>query len=180
MKLLIIKLAILVMSVFQDLFTKFGLPENLAGDISFLILFLVVSIAFGMFVGRFRLINVLINVYIAIAILTVIPKEILEPTSLAALFVFIATVIVLTMIDSHLFDIHLSGSGGSFFWRLFVMSFFESGLIFSVLISFWGKKTMIEYISSDIYNVFASPYARVFWMLAPLFVLFFINKKESK
>lgn len=168
------------MDFFQGLFVKFGLPDNLAGDVSFLIFFLIISIAFGMFVGRFRLINVLINVYIAIAILTVIPKEILSPVSLAALFVFVASVIVLTMIDSHLFDIHISGSGGSFFWRLFVMSFFEAGLIFSVLISFWGKQTMLEYISSDIYNIFASPYARVFWMLSPLFVLFFINKKESK
>lgn len=159
---------------------KFGLAENLAGDISFLIFFLFVSIGFGMFIGRYRLINVLINVYIAIAILTVIPREILEPVSLAALFVFVASVIVLTMIDSHLFDIHISGSGGSFFWRLFVMSFFEAGLIFSVLISFWGSDTMVRYISSDIYNLFASSYARIFWMLAPLFVLFFINKKENK
>lgn len=166
--------------MFQDLFMKFGLAENLAGDISFLIFFLLVSIGFGMFIGRYRLINVLINAYIAIAILTVIPMEILDPTSLAALFVFVAAVIVLTMIDSHLFDIHISGSGGSFFWRLFVMSFFEAGLIFSVLISFWGRETMLKYISADIYNLFASPYARIFWMLAPLFILFFINKKEKK
>ncbi len=166
--------------MFQGLFMKFGLAENLSGDISFLLFFLLVSIAFGMFIGRYRLINVLINIYIAIAILTVIPKEILDPASLAALFVFVASVIVLTMIDSHLFDIHISGSGGSFFWRLFVMSFFEAGLIFSVLISFWGRESMLKYISVDIYNLFASPYSRIFWMLAPLFILFFINKKESK
>lgn len=166
--------------MFQDILVKFGLTENLAGDISFLIVFLFISIAFGMFVGRYRLINVLINVYIAIAVLTVIPKEVLEPVSLAALFVFVATVIILTMIDSHLFDIHISGSGGSFFWRLFVMSFFEAGLIFSVMISSWGSKTMLKYISSDVYELFASPYARIFWMLVPLIVLFFINKKENK
>lgn len=159
---------------------KLGLPENLAGDISFLALFFLVSIAFGMFLGRFRLINVLINTYIALAILTVIPKDILDPVSLAAFFAFVTAIIVLTMIDSHLFDIHISGSGGSFFWRLFVMSFFEVGLIFSILISFLEKDSMLKLISSDIYNIFASPYARIFWMLAPLFVLFFINKKEGK
>ena len=168
------------MSIFEELFVKFGMTNNLAGDISFLIIFLFISVAFGMLVGRFRLINVLINVYIAIAILTVIPKEVLEPVSVAALFVFVASVIILTMIDSHLFDIHISGSGGSFFWRLFVMSFFEAGLIFSVLISFWGRVTMLEFISLDIYNIFASVYSRIFWMLAPLVVLFFINKKERK
>jgi len=167
------------MFAFQSLFMRFGLPNGLAGDISFLIFFFLISVVFGMLIGRFRLINVLINVYIAIAILTVIPQEILRPYSVATLFVFIITVIALTMVDSHLFDIHIAGSGGSFFWRLFVMSFFEAGLIFSVLISFWGIKIASNYFSSDIYNLFASAYARIFWMLAPLFVLFFINKKEK-
>jgi len=96
------------------------------------------------------------------------------------LFFFVVSVIVLTMVDSHLFDIHISGSGGSFFWRLFVMSFFEAGLIFSVLISFWEKTTLLKFISADIYNLFVSPYARIFWMLVPLLILFFINKKEKK
>ena len=168
------------MFALEDLFVKFGLSDILAKDISFLIFFILISIAFGMFIGRFRLINVLINVYIAIAIFTVMPKEIFSPYSLAALFFFVVAVIVLTMIDSHLFDIHISGSGGSFFWRLFVMSFFEAGLIFSVFISFWDKDTLLKIISSDIYNLFVSQYARIFWMLAPLAVLFFINKKEKK
>jgi hypothetical protein len=164
---------------FGDIFIKLGLSDILAKDISFLLLFLVISIAFGMIIGRFRLINVLINVYIAIAVLTVMPTEIISPYSLAALFFFIGAVVVLTLIDSHLFDIHLSGSGGSFFWRLFVMSFFEAGLIFSVLISFWDKSVLLGFISTDIYNLFVSQYARIFWMLAPLLVLFFINKKEK-
>lgn len=168
------------MFALEDLFLKLGLSDILAKDISFLIFFILISIAFGMFVGRFRLINVLINVYIAIAILTVMPKEIFSPYSLAALFFFAVAVIVLTMIDSHLFDIHISGSGGSFFWRLFVMSFFEAGLIFSVFISFWEKEALLKVISSDIYNLFVSQIARIFWMLAPLVVLFFINKKEKK
>lgn len=168
------------MFAFEDLFLKFGLSDILAKDISFIIFFIIISIAFGMIIGRFRLINVLINVYIAIAILTVMPKDIFLPQSIVALFFFVVAVVVLTMIDSHLFDIHISGSGGSFFWRLFVMSFFEAGLIFSVLISFWDKPTLLQFISIDIYSLFVSEYARIFWMMAPLFVLFFINKKEKK
>ncbi|KKP82803.1 MAG: hypothetical protein UR83_C0044G0001, partial [Candidatus Moranbacteria bacterium GW2011_GWF2_35_54] len=119
------------MFALEDLFMKFGLPDIFARDISFVIFFLLISVAFGMLIGRFRLINVLINVYIAIAVLTVMPKDIFLPHSIVALLFFVVAVVVLTMVDSHLFDIHISGSGGSFFWRLFVMSFFEAGLIFS-------------------------------------------------
>jgi len=168
------------MFALEDIFIKIGLPKIIAGDVSFMIFFLLISIGFGMFIGRFRLINVLINVYIAIAILTVMPKEIFSPYSMAALFFFVVAVIVLTIVDSHLFDIHISGSGGSFFWRLFVMSFFEAGLIFSVLISFGDKESLLKIISIDIYNLFTSQIAKIFWMLAPLFVLFFINKKEKE
>ena len=167
------------MFAFQSLFTRFGLPSNLAGDFSFLIFFFLVSIVIGMLIGRFRLINVLINIYIAVAILTVIPSEIMKPHSISTLFIFLISVLILTLIDSHLFDIHISGSGGSFFWRLFVMSFFEAGLIFSILISFWGPKTIVSYLSPEVYGLFAADYARIFWMLVPLFVLFFINKKEK-
>lgn len=167
------------MFALEDLFLKFGLPDIFAKDISFMIFFILLSIGFGMLVGRFRLINVLINVYIAIAILTVMPKEVFSPHSIVALLFFVVAVIVLTMIDSHLFDIHISGSGGSFFWRLFVMSFFEAGLIFSVLMSFWDKETLLNFISMNIYVLFVSMYARIFWMMAPLFILFFINKKEK-
>ncbi len=168
------------MFVLEDFFLKFGLPDILTKDISFLMFFIIISIAFGMVIGRFRLINVLINVYIAIAILTVMPKDFFLPQSIMALLFFVVAVIALTIIDSHLFDIHISGSGGSFFWRLFVMSFFEAGLIFSVFISFWDEDTLLKIISSDIYSLFVSQYARIFWMLAPLAVLFFINKKEKK
>jgi len=163
----------------QDLLAKFGITEALAGDAYFLGIFLAASIAFGMFIGRFRLINVLINIYIAIAILTVMPEEIFYPYSMATIFFFVFAVVILTMIDSHLFDIHISGNGGSLFWRLFVMSFFEAGLIFSVFLSLWDWNIVLKFISEDIYFIFTSQYMRIFWMLAPLLVLFFINKKEK-
>ncbi len=155
------------------------MPEKLAGDISFFLAFFVISVAFGMVVGRFRLVNVLINVYIAIAILTVVPSNILAIHNSSAFIIFILAITALTLVDSHLFDIHISGSGGKFFWRLFMMSFFEMGLIFSVLVSFWQKKTVLKYVSNSTYDYFASSNAQIFWMIIPLAFLFFINKKQK-
>ena len=167
------------MFTFQDLFIELGLSSRIAGELSFLILFLMFSVGFGMLIGRFRLINVLINVYIAIAILTVLPVGVFSDSSLAVFFIFVATVLILTLVDSHLFDIHIAGSGGSFFWRLFVMSFFEAGLIFSQFLSFLEKSILADRISISAYELFASFPARLFWMITPLIVLFFINKKEK-
>ena len=166
--------------IFQGIIASLGFGESFSKDISFLLIFIVFSLAFGMLAGRFRLINILISIYISLAFLWVIPGEILELHDASRVILFISFVIFLTLVDTKLFDIHISGTGSSFFSRLFVMSFLEVGLLLSIIISFFPKETILGYISENIYTYFASPYTRVFWMFAPLLFLFFINKKLSK
>lgn len=167
------------MYFFKSLLISMGFPATMSGDILFLLTFVLISVVFGMLIGRFRLVNVLINIYIAIAILTVIPSEIMSVHSAASFVLFALIVLALTVVDSHLFDIHFSGSGTSFFWRLFLMSFFEMGLIFSVLLSLWPESVVLTHISSKVYICFASQVARIFWMITPLIFLFFINRNRK-
>ncbi|MFC1644759.1 hypothetical protein ACFL08_01900 [Patescibacteria group bacterium] len=163
----------------QELLEKFGFSASFAGDIAFVFAFAVFSIAFGLVIGRFKLINVLINIYIAIAILGAIPGELLTFHSSSNIIIFAAIIIMLNLVDNHLFDIHISGTGNSFFWRLFVMSFFEMGLIFSTVLTMLPGKFVLKYISYEAYGYFTDPYARLFWMVIPLIFLIFINKKQK-
>lgn len=163
----------------QDLLEKIGFSTSFSGDVALVVLFAVFSVAFGLLIGRFKLINVLINIYIAIAILGVIPAEILSFHNSSNIILFAIIILMLNLVDNHLFDIHISGSGNSFFWRLFVMSFFEMGLIFSTVLAMLPAKFILKYISVDAYGVFTDPYARLFWMVIPLVFLIFINKKDK-
>ncbi|MFC1608685.1 hypothetical protein ACFL3M_00705 [Patescibacteria group bacterium] len=163
----------------QELLEKFGFSASFAGDVALVFLFAAFSVAFGLLVGRFKLINVLINVYIAIAILGVIPVDILSFHSSSNIILFAIIILMLNLVDNHLFDIHISGTGNSFFWRLFVMSFFEMGLIFSTVLAMLPVKFVLSYISVDAYGYFTEPYARLFWMIIPLVFLIFINKKQK-
>ena len=163
----------------NSLFLKMGVSDKLAGDMSLFLVLVAISLMFGMFVGRFRLANILINIYIAAAILTAVPESFLNFHANSNLLLFLFLLTVLTIIGDSLFDIHIPSSGSGFFGRLVVMSFLEVGLIFSVIISMTPSDKLLEYVSQNMYQYFASPSAKIFWMIAPLAFLFFINRRSK-
>lgn len=165
------------MSQFLDFFSFIHLPKNLAGDMSLLLLFVGMSLVFGFVFGRWKLINILINVYIALAFIGVLPQKLLDSSLYAKSGAFLAFLIILTAIDDRLFDLHITSAGTDFFWRLFVTSFLVTGMIVSVLLSFLPKATALGYISPVAYAYFASPLALIFWMIMPLVLLLFINNR---
>src|SRR3989344_9324775 len=99
------------MSGLIDVFTSLHLPKNIAGDMSLLFLFVGMSLVFGFIFGRWKLINILINVYIALAFIGVLPKELFEVSLYAKSGIFVALLIILTAIDNRLFDLHISNVG---------------------------------------------------------------------
>lgn len=162
----------------QGLFVNLGLPEKISGDISLFLILAAVSVGLGMYIGRFRLVNVLINIYIAVAILSVVPEKWLSGSEILQAIFFLVVVVFLTIIGDYLFDIHISNTVTSgFFWRLLVMSFLEMGLVFSIIISLLPKKVVLQYISENSLVYFSSPYAQIFWMVIPLIFLLFLSKR---
>lgn len=144
---------------------------------SLLLLFIGMSLVFGFVFGRWKLINILINVYIALAFVGVLPKEMLDFSLYAKSGIFLLILIVLTAIDDRLFDLHITSAGTDFFWRLIVTSILVTGMIVSVLLSFLPKATALGYISPTAYGYFASAGALIFWMVVPLLSLLFINNR---
>lgn len=154
-----------------------SIPKNIAGDFSLFFLFIGLSIAFGFIFGRWKLVNILLNIYIAVAFLSVLPKEMVSFSPYAQVSIFLLILVFLSMIDSRLVDVHITSAGTDFFWRLFVMSILVTGILVSVTLSFLPKAVTLTYISETAYGYFASPMTLIFWMVAPLLVLLFINKR---
>lgn len=144
---------------------------------SLLLLFVGASLAFGFIFGRWKMINILINVYISLAFIGVFPKAFLDSSLYTKSGVFLVLLVFLTAIDDRLFDVHISSAGTDFFWRLIVTSILVTGMIVSILLSFLPKAVALGYISSVAYGYFASPIALIFWMVAPLLSLLFINNR---
>jgi hypothetical protein len=165
------------MSFLTNLFSSLSFPKNLAGDFSLLFLFIGLSIALGFIFGRWKLVNILIDIYISIALVSIVPKEVIALSPFARTAVFLAILILLSAIDSRLFDVHITSAGTDFFWRLFVMSILVTGSLVSATLSFLPKNIALSYISPTALGYFASPMALLFWMVIPLLLLLFINNR---
>jgi hypothetical protein len=162
------------------MFLRAFLPSGglaIAADFSALLVFVGISMAIGFVVGRWKLINILINAYIALAFVGVIPSEWFGLIPYARAVVFIALVVFLTFVDARLFDVHITSAGTDFFWRLFVMSILVVGMLTSILLSFLPPAAVRGFADGLFLTIFASEYALFFWMVAPLLVLFFINRR---
>jgi len=165
------------MSQFLNFFTTIHLPKNIAGDMSLLLLFVGMSLVFGFVFGRWKLINILINTYIALAFVGTIPRDILITSPYAKVGIFVILLILLSAIDKRLFDLHISNAGTDFFWRLIVTSILVTGMIVSIILSFLPQKVALGYISVTAFGYFASPTSLIFWMVVPLLFLLFINNR---
>ena len=158
------------------IFSQMGLSAKTAQDVMLFIVVALVSFVFGMSIGRFKLITMLINIYVAVAILSVFPKTIL-PDYTYSLILFLGVIVILTVLGKKIFEIPLSGSGAGFLWRVFAMSFLEVMLIVSVTLSLVPKKIAMGYVSPDSYTYLVSENFALLWMLLPLVFMFMINKK---
>ncbi|MFA5962359.1 MAG: hypothetical protein WC848_06800 [Parcubacteria group bacterium] len=158
------------------IFSQLGLSAKTSQDVMLFLVVALISFVFGMSIGRFKLITVLINIYVAVALLSVFPEKIL-PDYTYELILFFGIIVVLTILGKKMFEIPLSGSGKGFLWRVFAMSFLEVMLMLSVMLSIVPKKIALSYVSSSSYDYLISPNFAFFWMLAPLLFMFLIHKK---
>ena len=162
----------------DKLFLKFGLASSAAELVTLVLVLLVLSTVFWLLVGRFRLHNFLINIYISLSIIQVIPKDIMAFSKNSSVLVFLILVTLLTLLNKYLFDIHQSGSGLAL-WQVFMMSFFEVVLLLSVIVSFLPVKDVAVYISKNSLTYFVDPIWRLVWMVAPLAFLVFVKKRDK-
>lgn len=153
------------------------LPDKIAGDISLILLFIGVSLLFGFIFGRWKLVNILINVYIAVAIVGIMPAEWFLVNVYAKAGLFALILVLLTMFDDRLFDIHITSAGTDFFWRFFVTSFLVTGSVLSSIFNFLPKSIVLEWVSPNLYFYIASPWALMFWLIVPILSLFVINTR---
>jgi hypothetical protein len=162
----------------DKLFLNFGLASSAAELVTLILVLLVLSTIFWLLIGRFRLHNFLINIYISLAILQVVPADVMNFSKNSSILFFLVFVVLLTLLNRYLFDIHQSGSGLAL-WQVFVMSLFEVILLLSIIVSFLPAKEVVRYISKNSLIYFTEPWWRLTWMILPLAFLVFVKKRDK-
>lgn len=161
------------------LLSKLGLSAGMSQDLTLLLVIIFASFIFGMFIGRYKLITILINIYISLSIINAVPEKYIADYSYKVLGFFILLV-ALTMLGKKLFEIHISGAGTGFLWRVFAMSFLEIVLLISIMLSLIPKKVALGYVSPSSFEYLASDNAMLFWLIIPVAFLFFIHKRLNR
>ncbi|MFZ2226452.1 MAG: hypothetical protein WA064_01580 [Candidatus Moraniibacteriota bacterium] len=163
----------------SQVFAGLGFSQKITLDLTLFLVLAFASFVFGMLIGRYRLMTVLINIYVAIAILGAVSVKLLPDYS-NRLILFFGIILVLTLIGKKMFEIPISGGGKGFLWRVFVMSFLELMLMLSMALTIIPKKIALGYVSSSAYDYLVFGNAPLVWMLLPLIFMFLIHKKISR
>lgn len=162
----------------DDIFAALGLSSSVGELITLFVVLLIVSTLFWLLIGKYRLYNILIDVYIALALLQVILPVFPDLGKSTPMIVFLSLVLLFKLLDKYLFDIHISGSGMAI-WEVCIVSFLEVGLIVSIIMTYVSEKDILKYLSRDSLEYFISPWARLIWMVMPLLFIMIINKRSK-
>lgn len=154
------------------------LPTKLAGDLSFLLIFVGGSLALAFALGRTRLMSVVVFSYVALALVDVIPSSVSSAFPEGRAVLFLGLLVVLVAVGDYILDIHISNPTSTFFSRVLVMGCLGAGLVMSIALSLVSRSLALQFISPAVYGYFTDPIARIVWMAAPLVFLLFLNKRR--
>jgi len=154
-------------------------PKETAGLIVFGVVFVTAGIGVGFLLGRNRLVNVVMNVYVALVFTNasagVVPKDFF----LSDAGLFAVLLVLLTLIDRSLFEVHVPSLKQDMLWRVVVTGIVVTGMVVSVLVTLLPKKTVATSPVPVPFQYFGTPLAEILWLAVPLLVLLFLNKKSK-
>ena len=156
------------------LLSKIGISQSFVQDFMLLLVIAGITVAFVFLIGRHRLIQMLISTYIALALLQAFPEKYLSDYPYELVLFFIS-LIILTIFSKKIFGIYISSS--EFMWRIFVVSFLEVVLLFSIIFTITPKKIALGYISPNTYSYLVSSEFHFLWLFTPLVFVYLIRKK---
>ncbi|MBU2028361.1 hypothetical protein KJ761_00505 [Patescibacteria group bacterium] len=161
----------------STLLLKIGISQQLTQDVSLIVIIIIASFLFGMLVGKHRIMAVLISTYVSFALSSVLPETI-WPSDNYKFLAFLGILALLTIANRRFLDVYFPGTGSSFLWKVFFMSFLEIMLILSIGLSFLPAKETLDYVSSTAYSCLVSGWAKIVWMVAPLVFMFFFGRRH--
>ena len=156
------------------LFSKIGISQNFVQDFTFLLVIIILTVAFAFLIGRHRLVQTLISTYIALALLKAFPEKYLSDYTYELIFFFVVLTIV-TFFNKKIFGIYISSA--EFMWRIFAVSFLEVVLLLSIIFTITPQKIALGYISPNTYSYLVSSEFHFFWLLLPLIFVYLIRKR---
>jgi hypothetical protein len=149
--------------------------SNPAWDVVAILFLIAAGFFYGLVSGRSRLISVLIATYTAAFLFEnfILLNSLIETRGVwEAFLIRIASFLVILVLTSFIISkfIVFGDGGGKVWWKIFVLSFLQAGLVVSIILNFMPTEGVVEF-SPLVEKVFAGDSALFWWLLAPLVAL---------
>jgi hypothetical protein len=160
----------------NNLLGNLGVKSNLAGDVSFLILFLLVSFVVSFALGKRRILVSLLGAYAAFAVVSFSSFEFLSEPSVKTL-AFLAILIGFMLFFSRIIRGSVSGHGPMLVVKLAIGTAVVIGLSLSIILNWYTPKELAGVITPGIREFFTGDIYKFLWGIAPLVYLGIVRKR---
>jgi hypothetical protein len=160
----------------NNLLGNIGIKSNLAGDMSFLIVFLLVSFAVSFVLGKHRILVSLLGVYVAYAVVNLASFDFLKDAQTKTL-IFLAVLIGFVMTLTRIIHSSISGHGPAFYAKLTIGTAIVIGLSLSFVLSWHAAKDLENIVTPSVKMYFTNSLYRFLWAIAPLVYLGIVRKR---
>jgi len=175
----------------RDFLTNFHLGAASGWDVFIVLIFLIAVMVYGFFVGRNRMVVILINSYFSFLIVQNIPWWKLSsfdwlgmehgPSSSLKIILFLSIILLFYFLipRSILTSVfRLKKRGTASWWQLFLLSIVQVGLLAMVILSFLPNEAILN-LGSIIKKIFIGPEAQFVWITLPILTMVLMRKKKS-
>lgn len=175
----------------RDFLTNFHLGVASGWDLFILLIFLVAVLVYGFFLGRNRMVILLLSSYFSLAITQVLPWSRLsswswlginqEPSSSLQIIIFLALIVLFyfliprSVLSSTL---RVRKRGQASWLQLFLLSIVQVGLLIMVILSFLPEKNIANF-DFIVKRVFIGPEAQFVWITLPILILVLMRRKKK-
>jgi len=176
----------------RDFLTNFHIGSASGWDLFIVLIFLIAVFVYGFFLGRNRMIILLLSSYFSLAIIKVIPWPRLttlkwlgvgeEPSISLQILIFLGIILLFyfliprSVLSSTL---RIKRRGDASWLQLFILSIVQIGLLSMVIISFLPIEEAANF-SPLIKKLFIGPEAQFVWIILPILTVILMRRKRKK
>jgi hypothetical protein len=177
----------------REFLTNFHLGAASGWDLSIIFIFLIAVLVYGFFLGRNRMIILLLSSYFSLAVSQVIPWSRMnslgwlgigqEPSASLKILVFVGLILLFyffiprSVLSSAL---RIKKRGEAAWWQLFLLSIVQLGLLAVIILSFLPNQAIADF-TPLVKKIFIGPEAQFIWLTLPiLFVVLMRRRKKTE
>jgi len=160
----------------NNLLGNIGIKSNLAGDVSFLILFVLISVVVSFVLGKHRILVSLLGVYAAYVVVNLANFEFVRDPQSKTLF-FLTILIGFIVMFSRIIRGSVSGHGPMLIAKLAIGTAIVVGLSLSIILGWYSTKELADVITPGIKSYFTGDLYKFLWGIAPLVYLGVVRKR---